>query len=440
MNKKAIIAVSVIMVAMAAGVITLGVLFGKEKKARAETENVLEAHYQQSYYTLLDETNDLEIKFAKLTVAKGKSTRLELLSDAVKSSELAVNALSALSGSDVSIENTIRFLNQTGDFSAYLKDKLESGGEIKEEENAAIGKIHEMLKTLSLELNKVKDKISEGYLFVGGTNDKSDALSDVFASLNDPSVEYPQLIYDGPFSDGRNDKTAKGLPENEITEEQAIEIVRNIFGDKIQNLNSLGQWGGDVETYNFDCTLSNVRTTIQVSKKGGMLLNVSGSRDVTNPVLSVEECVEKAKAFLEKCGFCDMRDVWSANDDSTVYINFAPVTTDGTILYPDLVKVKIASDNGDVLGMDAVNFAFNHVKRETKTPLFSRESAKEKVGFDNASEGRLCIIPYKTNSEKLCYEFIVESGGIYYIYIDAETGEEINILYVISTTGGDKLI
>ena len=58
MNKKAIIAVSVIMVAMAAGVITLGVLFGREKKARAETENVLEAHYQQSYYTCLLYTSD----------------------------------------------------------------------------------------------------------------------------------------------------------------------------------------------------------------------------------------------------------------------------------------------------------------------------------------------------------------------------------------------
>lgn len=440
MNKKAIIAVSVIMVAMAAGVITLGVLFGKEKKARAETENVLEAHYQQSYYTLLDETNDLEIKFAKLTVARGKTTRLSLLSNAVKSGELAVCALSALSGSDVSIENTMRFLNQTGDFSAYLKDKLESGGEITAEENTAIGKIHEMLKTLSQELNKVKDKISEGYLFVNGANDKSDVLSDVFAALNDPSVEYPQLIYDGPFSDGRNDKTAKGLPENEVTQEQATAVVTDIFGDKIQNLNFLGQWGGDIETYNFDCTLSGVRTTLQVSMRGGTLLNVSGSRDVTNPVLSVEDCVEKAKVFLDKCGFHDMHDVWSANDDSTVYINFAPVLSDGTILYPDLVKVKIAADNGDVLGMDAVNYAFNHVERKTQTPTVSRESAKAKVGFDNASDGRLCVIPYKTNSERLCYEFIVESGGIYYIYIDAETGEEINILYVISTTGGDKLI
>lgn len=183
-----------------------------------------------------------------------------------------------------------------------------------------------------------------------------------------------------------------------------------------------------------------MRTTLQVSKRGGTLLNVSGSRDVTNPVLSVEDCVEKAKVFLEKCGFHDMRDVWSANDDSTVYINFAPVLSDGTILYPDLVKVKIAADNGDVLGMDAVNYAFNHVERKTQTPAVSRESAKAKVGFENASDGRLCVIPYKTSSENLCYEFIVESGGIYYIYIDALTGEEINILYVISTTGGDKLI
>lgn len=166
-----------------------------------------------------------------------------------------------------------------------------------------------MLKTLSQELNKVKDKISEGYLFVNGANDKSDVLSDVFATLNDPSVEYPQLIYDGPFSDGRNDKTAKGLPENEVTQEQATAVVTDIFGDKIQNLNFLGQWGGDIETYNFDCTLSGVRTTLQVSKRGGTLLNVSGSRDVTNPVLSVEDCVEKAKVFLENavftiCGTC----------------------------------------------------------------------------------------------------------------------------------------
>lgn len=165
MNKKAIIAVSVIMVAMAAGVITLGVLFGREKKARAETENVLEAHYQQSYYTLLDETNDLEIKFAKLTVARGKTTRLSLLSDAVKSGELAVCALSALSGSDVSIENTMRFLNQTGDFSAYLKDKLESGGEITAEENTAIGKIHEMLKRCRRNLIKSRTKYPKDNLF-----------------------------------------------------------------------------------------------------------------------------------------------------------------------------------------------------------------------------------------------------------------------------------
>jgi len=151
--------------------------------------------------------------------------------------------------------------------------------------------------------NKVKDKISEGYLFVNGVNDKSDVLSDVLAALNDPSVEYPQLIYDGPFSDGRNDKVIKGLPENEVTQEQATAVVTDIFGDKIQNLNFLGQWGGDIETYNFDCMLLGVRTTLQVSKRGGMLLNVSGSRDVTNPVLSVEDCVEKAKVFLEKCGF-----------------------------------------------------------------------------------------------------------------------------------------
>ena len=140
MNKKAIIAVSVIIVAMAAGVITLGVLFGREKKARAETENVLEAHYQQSYYTLLDETNDLEIKFAKLTVARGKTTRLSLLSDAVKSAELAVCALSALSGSDVSIENTMRLLNRRATFRRISKTNWNRAERLRRKKTRQSGK------------------------------------------------------------------------------------------------------------------------------------------------------------------------------------------------------------------------------------------------------------------------------------------------------------
>ena len=116
MNKKTIIALGISVAVLAAGVITLGVLFGKSSKDAKNSRAMLEAHYQQAYYTLLDETDDMEIKFAKLSVASGKSTRLELLGDVSKSSEIAANALSALSSADAGVEQTMKFINQTGDF------------------------------------------------------------------------------------------------------------------------------------------------------------------------------------------------------------------------------------------------------------------------------------------------------------------------------------
>ena len=123
-----------------------------------------------------------------------------------------------------------------------------------------------------------------------------------------------------------------------------------------------------------------------------------------------------------------------------MFINYAPLV-DGIIYYPDLIKLKIASDNGNILGLEARNYAFNHTTRTLPTPALSSAEAQKKLSVsDGATGGKLCLIPYKTNAEKLAYEFIVTTNGTYYIYVDAVSGEEINILYVVSTTGGDKLI
>ena len=146
-----------------------------------------------------------------------------------------------------------------------------------------------------------------------------------------------------------------------------------------------------------------------------------------------------------KTGFAHVSEVIGMNYRTHIYNNVYKATGQGFLLgsetastvssrgvYKFPVERADGKAYGDVLGMDAVNYAFNHVERNTQTPAVSRESAKAKVGFENASDGRLCVIPYKTSSEKLCYEFIVESGGIYYIYIDG-WGEKPKHL----RTGGD---
>lgn len=355
----------------------------------------------------------------------------------MKGAEVSANALSALSSADVSVENTMKFINQTGDFSAFLVEKLEGGENISKEQRASLEKIRDMMVKLGNELNQVKDKIAEGNLFIETNN----ALTDIFSGLNDTSVEYPQLIYDGPFSDALNDKETKGLSGDDINEARGREILETVFKNYgIKNISFKGEWNADIPSLNFDATINGSYTSVQLAKKGGMILSVNTYRDITDPKLSEDECAVIGKQFLEKLGYKNMTAVWTCNDNSTVFINYAPLV-DGIIYYPDLIKLKIASDNGNILGLEARNYAFNHTTRTLPTPALSSAEAQKKLSVsDGATGGKLCLIPYKTNAEKLAYEFIVTTNGTYYIYVDAVSGEEINILYVVSTTGGDKLI
>src|SRR5690625_6667905 len=58
---------------------------------------------------------------------------------------------------------------------------------------------------------------------------------------------------------------------------------------------------------------------------------------------------------------------------------------DDVIIYPDSIEVKVALDNGEVLGIATQNYLMNHHKRDIKQPKLSMEEAKEHVSEDRKS-------------------------------------------------------
>jgi len=54
---------------------------------------------------------------------------------------------------------------------------------------------------------------------------------------------------------------------------------------------------------------------------------------------------------------------------------------------------------------------------------------------------RLCLAPIEYGEEKLCYEYkCLENDITYYIYINAQNGVTENILRVVETNDGSKLM
>ncbi len=431
----------ILMIVFALSTIGLSIWLGFAVSRNGNNQTLLENQYQKAYYVLLDETSDMEIKISKLVASSSSNTQREMLYSVWKSSEVAANSLSSLSSRDATITSTMRFINQTGDFSKFLADKINKGENISSEHLSSLKKIQSMLKKFTQELSKIQEEIAKGYLFFENVNTENDLLVTILGGMNEASVEYPHLIYDGPFSDALNDKEVKGLTGSDITAEQGAEEIPEIFADNVvQNVRFMGEWSSDIVTLNYEAVVDGKLTTIQLAKKGGQLISVNAYREVGESTLSDEECISLCKTFLTRNKFSGMEAVWVCKDNGNYYINFAPLV-ENTIIYPDLIKIKIAADNGDILGLEARSYAFNHIERTLPTPALSVNEAKDKISVKGESTaGRLALIPFKTNEELLTYEFEITSDGTYYVYIDAKTGEEVNILYVISSTYGDLLV
>ena len=61
--------------------VALAVSTGVLKSSEKNNVNELEAHYQQAYFELLQQTNDMEVKLSKFLVSASNRTQQEILYD-----------------------------------------------------------------------------------------------------------------------------------------------------------------------------------------------------------------------------------------------------------------------------------------------------------------------------------------------------------------------
>ena len=136
-----------------------------------------------------------------------------------------------------------------------------------------------------------------------------------------------------------------------------------------------------------------------------------------------------------------MKQTYYLNQGGALTINYAysQQTQNGeVIMYPDLIKLKIALDNGEILGIETTGYLNSHEERNLPSVKISKEKVKEKLNPDlNIMSEGLAVIPTEFQTELFCWEF---KGKVeeteFLVYINAETGKEENILVIKNTPNG----
>ena len=438
-STRLLIIISSVLLLGVVGMVIYNVITVKDRNAyMQETEN----GYEQSFYELLQGVNDMESKLAKLALATSVTEQRKLLNDVNKLSAVSVGHLGHLIRRSDGDNRIARFLNQLGEYTDSLYKKALKNQPLQEEDAEKIEEIRKMIDRLGRELASVEHRMNDGYRLINGFTDNETFLKDIFDGLNHSTVEYPSMIYDGPFSDSEKPKTPAGLTGEEVTVDAAKAIVSALYGGKgLKRIDLLSESGGVIPSYNFLAVFEGSAPDIYISvtKKGGKILTVDAYRPLGDQSLSEEECVSKAEQFVELLGFSSMRKVWVSDYDGLMYVNFVYEKND-IIYYSDMVKVKVASDNGDILGAETANYYLNHKDRELSAPAIDKKTAAESISKKLVINNvRLALIPLD-GGEVLCYEFYCDyDESLYFAYVDAATGEEVNILRVIDSGSGKLL-
>lgn len=408
-----------------------------------ETDTALEATYRKSFYDTVDQVDNIDLNLSKVLATSDKGAMQKYLVDMAINSELAENDLQQLPLQDESKHYTTKLINQIGDYAKYLNNKIISGEEITKADVDGLNQLYKSNLAFKSALQKMVEDMGTDYSFSslmeGGEGNL--VISD-FNELENLSVEYPELIYDGPFSDGQNQREIKGLTGDDIDANVALERFNVLFsGYGLENVANVGVTTGDMECFNVQAEKDGDVLFAQFSKKGGELIMFSYAGSCRETRCDQADAIAVAEEFLSTLEIKDMKAVWINLANNVYTINFAYERAD-VIAYPDLIKVRVCAETKTVIGLEAKSYYTNHTERVVESPKLTEMQAEEKVSKNIEVEtARLAIVPIGKSSEKLCYEFTgTFDGSLYYVYIDAITGRQVEMFKVIESTEGTLLL
>jgi len=425
-----------------------------QRLANRNLENFLNNKYQRAFFDMSAQVQNLEVLLSKSMVAPDPRLDKSLLMDVRQQAAFAQANLGQLLLNDALAGRTAKFLTQVGDYAESLARQVNNGEVIDAENWENLNNLYQQSLELNRELQGMSYKVAQSNFYFGELvrqvrnnlqeNPDNLARSD-FQALDQRMQRYPTLIYDGPFSEHLErvePKNLSGLAEISAADAQdkALSFIDRLQGVDYQAAVT-GSAEGRIPAYRVEVSPAggsdSDRIVMDISKKGGKLVWLINSRSVGNQSLEINSARQKAIDYLKDRGFGDMKSTYFMQQENSATFNFAALQ-EGVVLYPDLIKVTVALDNGEITGVETSGYLMSHRRRDLPAAGISREQARNVLNTRlQAQDGNLVLIPVGAEEEKLAYEFQGRLGeDNYLIYINAVDGREENVLKLIETPGG----
>lgn len=395
----------------------------------------VENNYRQALYTVEDSLKNLDASLGKASLSNDVTMQTEMLLNVVSQANNLSSSIAHLPvAASENLDKMETFANQAGDFAISVIKRLQQGEKLTAKDKAALIGLDVTCSSLYYSIKEFVDK-EQGQMLVDRLfADGSGAVDSLVGSIDSQVFEYEKLIYDGPYSDSINQETLKCDKTIDVAE--GNDIVKRLF--EATNVNFVGKVNDNGLTYVYDIESKHGKGRVVIACDGRLVEYELSPSKSCKCNISSQQAIAVAEAFCKKHGF-DVEAIWvSALSDDVIYVNLAPML-DGAIVYCDLVKVAVGGD-GLVVGAETRAYLTNHHAHNVTFGAIEKQEAVKAVDGVKVANVRKAVIN-KRGKEYACWEIEGSfEGNQYYVYVDSNSGKEIEIFKVIEGTEGHTVM
>lgn len=430
--------------------VLVGVWGANVNRNYRRVSNHLEAQRQRAFADMLGHVENIHDLTAKAQVSGSPRQNIMQLVEIWRHAGEAHADLSQVPMQGATLSNLGKFFSQSGEYAYALARRVARGQPLTDADYTTLDQLHTRSQSVAAALAQTHgDMVQQGTRFVGASSllpmgvdlGAPPAVTASMRELEKQATAFPTLTYDGPFSAGSDRPAPAAALGADITRDQARAAlaawIPNIAQYRIAD-GPDSQKGARIGFYTFTLTGPNEVLYPDITRQGGKLLNMTSNRRAGPRTITLDQSRVQAQAYLTQHGFTNLAPTSQALESGgNAILSFVP-TQDNVLLYPDSIKVKVALDNGQITGLDQSSYLLSHHPRNLRAPAISSQQARTMLsGRLTVKRERLAVIPVPGGQEAQAYEFLgVQGGRQFLVYINAQTGDEEDILQVLQTPEG----
>ncbi|MBO8163034.1 MAG: germination protein YpeB [Brevibacillus sp.] len=410
-----------------------------------------ENQYQRAFHDLSYTINKLSDELGKSLVINSQRQATPCLTNVWRLAYQAQSDVGQLPLTLMPFNNTEEFLSKAADFSYSVAIRDLNQQPLNDSEYNTLRSLYHQSKKIQQQLQHVQTKVIDKRLrwmdvetALASDDKKTDnTIIDGFRTIDKQVQEFDEVDWGVSIQslEQKKKERMKGLSGRKIGKQEAAQIARRFLAADRQQANILQGASVEVDENGKSDVYSaysvRVKTkgskdaiNMDVTKRGGKVVWLLNERNVKQPKLSLAQAEARARNFLQTRGYPNM-----VPAETDAYQGLAVYTfvteQNGVRIYPEAVTVKVALDNGEVVGFHAAEYLFNHRQRNIPEAKISPQEARKSINPRlRVNEPRLALIEGKRDGkEVLCYEFQTKfEGNVYMIYINAQNGDEEEIV------------